>query len=1056
MKKLLALVLALVMTLSLAVVGSNAAFKDAEKVNASYAEAVDVLAGMKVFQGYPDNSFQPEGSITRAEVAAIVYRLYTADVADKQASLYATYNKFSDMNGAAWAAGYVGYCANAALIKGYDAKTFGPADKVTGYQALAMILRAVGYDKNDEFTGAQWQLRVASTAQQLGILKNVKGVDLNAPASRELVAELLFRTAAFVPMVTYTPALGYTNLTAILNGKANATLGEKNFGLAYTESNSDEFGRPYYVWFDSRDTKTGAYVSGTSTLYATVKASPVATYTTAVTECDVAHDYGFAKTKTFDVYTNGVYAKDGDTLNAINTVDKIGAQGRLTEVYKDRIVYIDTLLAEVTYVANATFDAAGHLKTPSTITMKVYDGVTKTTSTAVPTLTTTVTETNGSTNYTYAKGDMVLVNAVQTVASNGIKVDTSATKQYVDILGVAKSVVGAQSTVWANIAKHVIGGTTYNDNNRFILDEAGVETTNHTWYFDSYDNLIGASNIISNNYAVLVDIVYNTSTTEFGKATATLMDLAGNRSTVTVSTIDELVATVAATGSAPAVPAHWANKTYSTAYAGRYGAGFNGDKALVADNWGSNSFYWGYAMYRVDSKLDGTVALEGYDSTTSNDIVKYIEGAKFVANGSAIMNASGNFVTYVDNNTQYLVRSAENADGTFTYAPVTGTQAMVGYSSADLFYVDTNGDTIADYVYIKTGVKSGNTEALVYVTTTAYTNKLTDGLGNSTMVANVNGAADQTLTVKAADTAVLATLAANLNKLCYVEFNADGTVKAASGVKVVNATPITYNTVQKAVYVSNPALSSDGQTLLGNGTGYRINNVKAYIGTADHLDATVLKDNGIWVVYTPSTVAGWENAVSYVYVGEKLTGAGLTGQAAMDAAKKAVAAMTVNAIEGTEVSEKSIEDNIKAQLEAAINNSNVTVQTDIISSDVPGAGAAKADKTVYYALYVDGATTVTTSLQVSINHLYTEAELKAAANAAIDTCRNTTGANASGTYNALKANMKVAVEALNGVTNFTVTSADPSHYAAGDNLSIDYTITYNGQVYSIHTTVTLA
>ena len=59
MKKLLALVLALVMTLSLAVVGSNAAFKDADKVNETYAEAVDVLAGMKVFQGYTDGSFQP-------------------------------------------------------------------------------------------------------------------------------------------------------------------------------------------------------------------------------------------------------------------------------------------------------------------------------------------------------------------------------------------------------------------------------------------------------------------------------------------------------------------------------------------------------------------------------------------------------------------------------------------------------------------------------------------------------------------------------------------------------------------------------------------------------------------------------------------------------------------------------------------------------------------------------------------------------------------------------------------------------------------------------------
>ena len=257
MKKLLALVLALVMTLSLAVVGSNAAFKDADKVNETYAEAVDVLAGMKVFQGYTDGSFQPEGSITRAEVAAIVYRLYTGDVADKQASLYASYNKFNDMNGAAWAKGYIGYCANAGLVKGYDAKTFAPQDKVTGYQALAMILRAVGYDKNGEFVGADWQLHVAQTAQQRGVLKNVRGEDLNAAASRQLVAELLFQTAANVPMVNYTAALGYTNLDAILNGKTNATLGFKNFGLTKSADPHDGWGRPYYTWYGEYNNVTG-------------------------------------------------------------------------------------------------------------------------------------------------------------------------------------------------------------------------------------------------------------------------------------------------------------------------------------------------------------------------------------------------------------------------------------------------------------------------------------------------------------------------------------------------------------------------------------------------------------------------------------------------------------------------------------------------------------------------------------------------------------------------------------------------------------------------------
>ena len=101
MKKLLAMVLALVMTLSLAV-SANAAFEDAKDINATYAEAVDVLAGMKVFQGYDNGkTFKPQGDITRAEVATIVYRIYTADVAKNDKSgLYATYNKFSDMAGA--------------------------------------------------------------------------------------------------------------------------------------------------------------------------------------------------------------------------------------------------------------------------------------------------------------------------------------------------------------------------------------------------------------------------------------------------------------------------------------------------------------------------------------------------------------------------------------------------------------------------------------------------------------------------------------------------------------------------------------------------------------------------------------------------------------------------------------------------------------------------------------------------------------------------------------------------------------------------------------------
>ena len=254
MKKLLAMVLALVMTLSLAV-SANAAFKDVKDIDETYAESAAVLNGLGVFKGYEEKdgtfSFQPKNAITRAEVAAIVYRIYTQDVKDTYVKNYETYNKFGDMAGAGWAKGYIGYCANAALVKGYPNGTFVPSGKVTGYEVLAMILRAVGYDQKNEFTGADWALHVAEIAEQNKILKNVKGVDLNAPATREVVAELLFQ-AIQVPMVTYTAAFGYQNVS--LNEKADNKIFAKNKTLG------DAFNLASYEGYITYNSKKEAMV----------------------------------------------------------------------------------------------------------------------------------------------------------------------------------------------------------------------------------------------------------------------------------------------------------------------------------------------------------------------------------------------------------------------------------------------------------------------------------------------------------------------------------------------------------------------------------------------------------------------------------------------------------------------------------------------------------------------------------------------------------------------------------------------------------------------------
>ena len=244
LKKFLALVMAMVMAFSLMLSASAANtakdFDDADQITEAFVEATDVLTGMKVFQG-DEGGFRPGDNITRAEVAALIYRLATGDTGTEKMDLYTTTHPFTDVGADDWFAGYVGYCWNAGYIKGTTATTFNPYDSVTGYETLAMILRAMGYDKNNEFTGAQWIVNVSATATQRGLLDDVKtthyGNTLHLASRRDVVASILFQ-AAQKTRVVYTPAFGYqsgdhTTDTGTDNYSAYSSLGWLNFGLTY-------------------------------------------------------------------------------------------------------------------------------------------------------------------------------------------------------------------------------------------------------------------------------------------------------------------------------------------------------------------------------------------------------------------------------------------------------------------------------------------------------------------------------------------------------------------------------------------------------------------------------------------------------------------------------------------------------------------------------------------------------------------------------------------------------------------------------------------------------
>ena len=86
--------------------------------------------------GYPDGSVQPNGSITRAEVATIFFRLLTDE---SRAEAWSTENSFSDVNSSDWYNNAISTMANAGVVNGYDDGTFKPDQNITRAEAMTLV-----------------------------------------------------------------------------------------------------------------------------------------------------------------------------------------------------------------------------------------------------------------------------------------------------------------------------------------------------------------------------------------------------------------------------------------------------------------------------------------------------------------------------------------------------------------------------------------------------------------------------------------------------------------------------------------------------------------------------------------------------------------------------------------------------------------------------------------------------------------------------------------------------------------------------------------------------
>lgn len=389
MKKLLALVLALVMTLSLCVAG-NAAYAGEDF---DYQEAVDVMTAVGVFQGDENGRFNPKDILTREQAAKIVtYMLLGKKAADALVTIAAP---FSDVAATRWSAGSIAYCHNEGILAGVGEGKFAPTEQLTGLAFAKMMLTALGYDAETEgLVGANWSINAAKLALTVGLTEDMDDVSLSAPMTREQAAQMALNTE-LATMVEYRDQSTITagNVTIKTQSKAtdiytgnihgldaydaNNTLqfAEKYAAkLDYVASDADAFGRPGHTWeYDKKD--VGTYTDKPVAVFtAETKAADIASalkgykfvdYSSSSTFYKVENTTKLSSSKSAglnvaECYQTSSYTDDDITLYSGETVAATVADwtynGALLEVYANSdkvitdLVWVEYTVSEVTKV----------------------------------------------------------------------------------------------------------------------------------------------------------------------------------------------------------------------------------------------------------------------------------------------------------------------------------------------------------------------------------------------------------------------------------------------------------------------------------------------------------------------------------------------------------------------------------------------------------------------------------------------------------------------------------------------------------------------------------
>jgi hypothetical protein len=156
------------------------------------------LASAGVITGYPDGSFRPEKTLSRAELGTLLVKARGIQLPVLRAA------PFYDVPKAHWAALYIQAAVDLGLIQGYPNGQFKPNASVTRAEAITVIDRFDGVDvplmiSQPPFPDVSldlWATRFISAGKQAGILDYLKGKNFEPerPITRAEAAEMISRT----------------------------------------------------------------------------------------------------------------------------------------------------------------------------------------------------------------------------------------------------------------------------------------------------------------------------------------------------------------------------------------------------------------------------------------------------------------------------------------------------------------------------------------------------------------------------------------------------------------------------------------------------------------------------------------------------------------------------------------------------------------------------------------------------------------------------------------------------------------------------------------------